>query len=207
MNNKKNVKIIALILIIISSFFLYSPSIRHNQILIDYGEYEKGLIINSQEDVFDYPGPLNTLRKITSPFDLKYYDLYLKFDLKENSNCYMIYPEEISYEIEGQIKYLNRSIEEPIKTIKADEVYNITLLNFTYKNTPSQDYLNAHGIEIPKNKTANLRTNITVGEEVNYYLTAKMNPWDALGNMFIFSVFWIGFILLLEQIILWIKKS
>ncbi len=191
---------IGFMVLIIFSFLLYAPPL-HPKIL-DYGEYDCcNLVIHSSQGIFEKPSFLNTLRKITSPFNLNYYNLYLRFNLKAEPACYLVYPDSLTYELDGQIKNLTKNKSELIKTIKIDEPYNITLLNFTYKTTPIEDLIKARNITVPEGQEiSSIGSNFTVGEEVTYSLTAKMSWWDALGNMIIFILFWLGVFLIFFEL-------
>lgn len=199
----KLIRSVIILLIIITSIILYLPSLNENSIKIEQSNCCN--LSFKYEGVFEESGFWNMLRKVTSPFDLKYVDAYLSFSLKENQSCYVAYPEILAYKIENETKNLTRG-DILIKQIKTGMRYEIELINFTYMFTPLEDLVKARNISFPERQfVSSARTNFTVGEEVNYYLTAKMNVWDAIGNIFIFSAFWIGIILLFKETIKWIK--
>ncbi|MBS3086146.1 hypothetical protein J4422_00400 [Candidatus Pacearchaeota archaeon] len=203
---KKITKVFIMMFIAVISFLLYAPFL--NQKILDYGEYDCcNLTISSREGIFDKPTLFNTIKKVTSPFDLKYYNLYLSFSLKENPACYLVYPNILTYQIDNETRSIIRGDREFVKTIRFDESYNIVLSNFTYNTTDIKDYIAYRNISVPEGQIiSSISTEITVGKEVNYLLISKMTWFDAIGNMFIFFLFWIGIILLIKSLIEWIKE-
>lgn len=204
---EKITKILIIIFIAIVSFLLYAPFL--NQKILDYGEYGCcNLTISSREGIFDKPTLSNIFRKVTSPFDLKYYNLYLSFNLKGNPACYLAYPNILTYQVDNETRNITRGDKELVKIIRFDEPYNIVLSNFIYNTTDIDYYIAYRNITIPEDQIiSSISTEITVGEEVNYLLIARMTWPDAIGNMFIFFLFWIGIILLIKTIIGWVKEK
>ena len=186
---------------------LYAPPLNE-KVLGEQNQDFCSLNVTYTNNFFDEPNIQNTLRKITSPFDLKYYNLYLDINRKYPAYCNIFYPTTLDYVINN--KSGNISFDEGPKkvgTIKFDELNKIVLLKFTYAPTNITDLINYRNITIPENKTLeSISQNITVGEEVDYLLIARMTWLDALGNIFIFTLFWIAFIFLLNQVKEWIKK-
>ncbi len=202
----KNIKIILIVVIGIISFIFYAPFL--NEKTLEYGKFENNLTVLSSQGIFEEPTIPNTFRKVTSPFNFKYHNLYLSFNLKSDRSCYLAYPIQLTYGTDGEIRNLTLNEKNFIRRIRFDEPYNIVLSNFSYNFTDIDDFIKQNNIKIPGGYiVSSIRTNFTVGDEVDYSLIGRLTWIDAFGNMFIFFVFWVGVILIFKELGNWIRNE
>lgn len=176
--NKK----IIFILIAIGSFLLYLPPLYTKS--ADYHGGNISIDLNEFNEQFQKPSLLNLFRKISSPFDFKFFNLYLEpIENRELNNCSYLYMDTVYQEFGNETLKLEVGERTLVNTIKIDR-YKLGGANATYNiNYSVQNKFNC---------------NLTVDFTTKAYV--EMNVWDALGNVLILFTFYSGLFLLFLEI-------
>ncbi len=186
---RKNATAIVFLLILIGSILLYFPP------FFSQSNYYPGenfsIDLNEYNEQFEKPSWINFFRKISSPFDFKFFNLYLEpIENKALNNCSYMDMGTIYLTFENKTLSVETGEKNLIDTIRIDE-YNFGSASVTYDIDYSDPYM--------------FNCNLTVDFKTKVYV--KMNIWDAFGNILILFIFYSGFFLLTLEIIKKIKKN
>lgn len=173
---------IVFLIILSGSIYLYFPPI-HIQKVDYYGE-NFSIDLNEFADEFEKPSFFNFLRKISSPFEFKFFDLSLKpIENKDLNNCSYLDIGTIYQNFENKSLQIEAGKKNFIDTIKIDKYY-FGNASVTYN--------------INYSKPNDFNCDLIVDFKTIIYV--EMNVWDALGNILILFVFYSGVFLLFLEI-------
>lgn len=193
---KLTYKLIVISIILIFAIFLFYP-LKYNELRTEWTNCEKNksceIMIYLESPSYGSPNFLNMLRKVTSPFEFKYMDLFLEPIENDKENCSVVYVQNADYNLVRENikledkKNISVGKKEKIGSFKSDKNYTIISYNITYEFDFSQTTENGScSFIVPPLDTK---------------AYSKIAFWDAIGNILIFSFFWIGFILIILEII------
>ena len=183
-------KIYLVAVIVIFSFYIYYPLLEREDANVSY-ENDNCCNFTITVNIPDLGKPswINFFRKITSPFNFEYYNLYVELTDPKDHNC----PVELvsaSTQIKNMIYLL--PVNDPVfidsfKTESLSVIQGNNSLTYKFKSGGNED-----------SKICTLTTSSKL------YAYTRISIWDYLGNSLIAFFAYLGIVLLLKEGRIWV---
>ena len=219
--------------ILLLSFILYWPPFNEDKIstIESSSNY---VTFNLNEFNFDEPTFLNMLRKVTYPFNSKYYEVYIQTELPKNQFCSFLLKSNYTIEYNNVTRDFNLHLgeKEHVDTLKIDKYFiqvNSPILELVISKNLSDYFFNKSNHDFNNYTLGNFNdygfgNNDTyenneiffirdggiicnMDNEIAPVIYAKTPFWDAVGNMLIFFLVGSGIVSLFISLTEWITKN